>query len=400
MKKWILCVLCTMCRANVIIYITDDFALNDLIGPYLKLLINDGTILDSYSGALCSPSRFSMLTGTSLDRIPYRDNGLDNLINIPKFETLPRMFKRLNYKTAIIGKYGHGNSYKEMGFDSFFGHALHDEAHYFFPKFIWSNTSLIKINKETSFNLCTTLKKCIYGPDLFREKARDYITNNNKFFLWYATTLPHAGYYDKNSRITYPVEQLAGPRKWNRHQRGLKSMYSYIDKDIEMLTSTMTNDTLLIFTSDNGPENLYNLNNFFKLTGPLRGFKRSMYEGAIRVPTVLYQKNRKKKNITVKFSLHNLKDLLETYIQTGKFQKIKEDYIISEYCPKNLEMNCKFAIIKNFNAYMKLLNDSNKLELYNLTHDISEKINLINNKLYGGIIDDLLNYRKKHRIPL
>jgi arylsulfatase A-like enzyme len=134
-----------------------------------------------------------------------------------------------------------------------------------------------------------------YSPDLITEKAIDFIRNNkdHPFFLYYAPTIPHAN--NEAGRKGMEVPDL-GPYKdldWPEPQKAYAAMVTRLDLDVGRIVKTiqdlgLEDRTLIMFTSDNGPHaEGGNDPNFNDSNGPLRGIKRDLYEGGIRLPLII-----------------------------------------------------------------------------------------------------------------
>lgn len=148
----------------------------------------------------------------------------------------------------------------------------------------------------------TTAKKTTYAHDLLTREALDYIANakpDQPFFLYLAYTIPHfdldvpedsmAPYAGKWEEPNLPMGAYLPQSKPRAAYAG---MISRMDRDIGRLLALLKqrgldDDTLVIFTSDNGPTLLKGLDvKFFNCAGPFRGLKEDLYEGGIRVPFI------------------------------------------------------------------------------------------------------------------
>ncbi len=139
-----------------------------------------------------------------------------------------------------------------------------------------------------------------YSHDLFAAEALEFVRRNEKnpFFLYLAYTIPHAN--NEGGRATGDGMEVPsyGPyaeEDWADPQKGHAAMISRMDKDIGDLFALLrerrlAEDTLVIFTSDNGPHREGGADpEFFGSRGGLRGIKRDLYEGGIRVPGIAWQ---------------------------------------------------------------------------------------------------------------
>jgi arylsulfatase A-like enzyme len=220
----------------------------------------------------------------------------------PQDQTVAKELKRAGYHTGIVGKWGLSESNLDgmptrQGFDYFYGYRSHYDAHYHYWPSLWRNESIVHIDGNDYLN---TEGK--YVHDLVTEEALKYIEDHQKdpFFLYVAFALPH---YEltvpEDSKEPYkdlgwPVE----PRE-KAHYRddadgniAYAGMVSRLDRDVGRILDHLKSlgleeNTLVIFTSDNGP--VYERKDrFFNSNGPLRGGKRDLYEGGIRVPMIAH----------------------------------------------------------------------------------------------------------------
>src|SRR5262249_43742016 len=138
------------------------------------------------------------------------------------------------------------------------------------------------------------IKRETYAPNLFQEEAFKFIdlhkTGPQPFFLYYATTIPHANDENKGHGSEVPSLGQYAEKHWPENERGFAAMITLLDTQVgELLDWLKLNDldqnTIVFFTSDNGPhaEGGHDAK-FFHSSGPLRGIKRDLYEGGIRVP--------------------------------------------------------------------------------------------------------------------
>jgi len=250
----------------------------------------------SYSpSSECAPSRASLMTGRNVGTLPIRgdsvtaSNGLNpnlNEVNIAKV-----LHDHAGYDTAIIGKWGLGSSTGapwNQGYNYFYGQLEHKEAWACFPPQLWSvDTSKVNVATASVLSLLSTLQgnvadlaqgmitenncplaptnPCQHTNDMFREQALSFISKHNTakstpFFLYWAPTAPHVGFYSEGQLLSSPVK-----REGNRTgemtacRRGHASQIEqHIDFDINSLLNLLESsplldgNTLVIFSSDNG----------------------------------------------------------------------------------------------------------------------------------------------------
>jgi arylsulfatase A-like enzyme len=277
---------------NVIFILSDDLAQGD-VGVYGQKLIQtpridrmaaEGTrFMQAYCGtSVCAPSRASLLTGLHSGHCPIRANRElkpEGQMPLPEATvTVAQLFKQAGYATACTGKWGMGmfdttGSPLKKGFDHFFGYNCQRHAHSYFPKYIYENDRRIELDGQT------------YAQNLIQRDTLQWIRQEaaHPFFLFYAVTLPHA----KNE-----IDSLGqyADMPWTQEQKTYAAMVSRLDSDVGELLDLLRElkiekDTLVLFSGDNGssysPESP--LGKLFDQAGNgLRGYKRGLYEGALR----------------------------------------------------------------------------------------------------------------------
>ncbi|MCX6309232.1 MAG: sulfatase-like hydrolase/transferase, partial [Bacteroidia bacterium] len=265
-------------QPNVIFILADDLGIGDLgcygqkiiKTPTIDRLASEGMIFSQhYSGTTVSaPSRCSLLTGKNTGHTYVRGNkgyknadGREYDTPLPTTEiTVAEIFKQKNYKTACFGKWGLGGPNTEgspvnQGFDYFFGYLGQGDAHKSFPKLLFENNKPVVLNGK------------VYAHDTIMAKALQYINTNAKapFFIYLTPTIPHAelavptgemmGYEGK-----FPEVPFAGKGSYGAQaepKATYAAMVSRLDRDIQRLVDLLKqkgilNNTLIIFTSDNG----------------------------------------------------------------------------------------------------------------------------------------------------
>ena len=285
-------------KPNILIILTDDqgyhdvsyYGTEDLQTPNIDALRKDGMRFDNFltNSPVCAPTRAALLSGRYPDRV-----GVPGLIRFhpennwgyldPKTVLLPQKLKEANYHTAHIGKWNLGlespNLPNQKGFDLFYGW-LEDMMDDYMIKRRHSK-NFMRLNNEI-------IDPPGHATDLFTEWAVDYISEQAKdeqpFFLYLAYNAPH-----------FPVQP---PKEWSDRVRqrnpglpekrsNLIAFIEHLDNGIgKVITSLKESgqyeNTIILFTSDNGGH-LPDLAN----NGPLRDGKQSMYEGGLRVPTLV-----------------------------------------------------------------------------------------------------------------
>lgn len=297
-------------KPNVIFILADDlgygglscFGQEKVPTPQIDRLADEGLrFTDFYAGStVCAPSRCSLMTGRHLGRCWIRGNYSqefnDRVPLRPQDVTVAELLKQAGYTTGLIGKWGLGEPDttgipNRKGFDYFFGYLNQGRAHNYYPEYLWRNQEKV----ELTGNLDN--KRQQYSHDLFAADALSFIEKNKSgpFFLYLAFTIPHSNnerQRDEGMGMEVPDYGSYADRDWSVGQKGHAAMMERMDRDVGRIMAKLDElgidrNTLVIFTSDNGPhrEGGYDPD-FFDSSGPLRGIKRDLYEGGIRVPTV------------------------------------------------------------------------------------------------------------------
>jgi len=307
-------------KPNIIYILADDLGYGDLgcFGqkeiktPNLDYMAEAGMrFTQHYAGnTVCAPSRCVLMTGLHTGHAKIRANA-----NLPLDKgdyTVATLLKGAGYKTGLIGKWGLGEEGttgipNKSGFDYFFGYLNQIRAHNFYPDYLWRNNEKVPLENEIIVadkgyakgigNASTNKKE--YSHDLFTEEALNFVEKSadSPFFLYLAYTIPHANnehWLINEHGMEVPDYGQYADKNWPEAQKGLAAMISRMDKDIGSIKDKLQElgidkNTIIIFSSDNGPHS-EGMNNpsFFKSNGGLRGQKRDLYEGGIRVPMIAY----------------------------------------------------------------------------------------------------------------
>lgn len=290
-------------RLNFVVILADDLGFGEL-GSYGQKLIRTPRLdalaaeglrfTDAYAAApVCAPSRCSLLTGLHAGHATVRENpwgpGGQGALTERDF-TFAEVLRSLGYRTGIVGKWGFGPEQPDQpshpnsrGFEEFYGYIGHRHAHDYFPEYLWHNGT----RQEIPANRGDARE--VYAPDLLKERALAFLDAHRAepFLLCLTPTLPHAP-----SRT--PDDGEYGDRPWpgpdRRHAAQVTTFDSLVGEIVDHLTHLgVAGRTLVLITSDNGPhEEGHTDPELFDANGPLRGYKRNLYEGGIRVPLIAW----------------------------------------------------------------------------------------------------------------
>lgn len=390
-------------KPNVIFILADDLGYGDISSygqkkvptPNIDRLGAEGIrFTDFYAGStVCAPSRCSLMTGKHSGHAWVRGNA--NVPLRPEDVTLAEIFKQAGYTTALVGKWGLGEPDttgvpNRQGFDYFFGYLNQKHAHDYYPTYLWRNEQKVELKGNRNE------KRQQYSHDLFTQEALAFVEKHkdNPFFLYLAYTIPHANNERQKSEgmgMEVPDYGPYGTRDWTVGQKGHAAMIDRMDRDIARLLSKLEalgidKNTLVVFTSDNGPhkEGGYDPE-FFDCSGPLRGIKRDLYDGGIRVPAVVrWPGHIEAGRVSTEplafwdvmptfaeiLSVPTPKDIdgvsfLPTLL--GKGEQKSHDYLYWEFHERGFAQGVRLG---TFKAIRK---DKGRIELYDLTSDIGEQ---------------------------
>ena len=304
---------------NILLIHADDLGYGDVSAygqaqfktPSLDRLAREGTrFTQYYSGStVCAPSRAALMTGLHTGHAWVRGNG--DIPLRPEDVTVAEVLKDAGYRTAVIGKWGLGTpgttgQPDRQGFDYSFGFLDHRHAHRQFTDHLYRNAERVAVDLERD-----------YVNDLFTKETEAFISRSDArpFFVYLSYTVPHAELRAPDDSMAayrgrFPEEPFTnakadaqqsgarpdgaslGYRSQPTPRTAFAAMITRMDRDIGRLLDLLRERdldrrTLVLFTSDNGPHREGGADPvFFKSSGGLRGIKRDMYEGGIRVPMI------------------------------------------------------------------------------------------------------------------
>lgn len=306
-------------RPNIILILADDAGYGDIgcFGgtaiptPHLDRMAEEGIRLTRhYAGCtVCAPSRCVLMTGQHTGHCSVRGNSPGLLQDADR--TLPELLQQAGYTTGCVGKWGIGNpppltDPNDHGFDQFYGYVSMWHAHNFYPEFVIRNgrpeplRNVVHDTWRGQDGRGVAAERVDYVPELITREALRFVSanRNRPFFLFISLNIPHANNEaGRDSALAEKGMEVPdfGPfadADWPAPEKGFAAMIRNVDRDVGRVLDQLSrlgidDETLVLFTSDNGPhqEGGHRME-FFNSNGPLRGMKRDLYEGGIRVPFI------------------------------------------------------------------------------------------------------------------
>lgn len=322
-------------RPNIVLIVADDLGYGDLGAygqeqiqtPNLDRMAEEGLrFTQFYAGStVCAPSRSVLMTGQHTGHTPIRGNNPVLPIGqepLPDSSvTMSELLQKVGYRTGAFGKWGLGAPGSEgvprrQGFDRFFGYNDQRRAHFYWPEFLFKSNqdSLWRVpltgnevrgNPKRHPGSGPPIERETYSHDAIMEEALQFIetsADGKPFFAYLPVTIPHASLSVPKAALD-PYTNAEGNSIFDEtpHDGGhytdqpmpkatYAAMVTHLDRGVGRILDRLeaegiAENTLVLFTSDNGPhEEGGHHPSHFNSNGPLRGLKRDLYEGGIRVP--------------------------------------------------------------------------------------------------------------------
>ena len=403
-------------KPNIIYIMADDMGYADagcygqkvIKTPYLDQMAKEGIrFTDCYSGApVCAPARSVLMTGLHTGHTRVRGNmgklgvegavkGLTGKPRVPLQAddvTIAEVMKEAGYHTGMTGKWGLGDPNtpgipNDQGFDEWFGYLNQARAHTYYPTFIWKNREKFPLPGNQNG------KKTQYTHDMCTDFALDFVKRNKDkpFFLYLPYCIPHSKFEIPD---TAPYTDL----DLKKNEKVYAAMITRMDRDIGRLFSLLKElkldeKTIVFFTSDNGAANRYD--GVFDSSGPLKGYKRKMYEGGLRVPMIVRWPGKIKAN-QVSDTAWTFTDFFPTCAELGSAKtpdNLDGVSIVPTLLGQKQDLSSRFlywefyeggfkqaARWKNWKAVRQMKGKKLVTEIYDLSKDIGEENNLASKK--------------------
>ena len=443
---------------NIIYILADDLGYGELgvygqkiiETPHIDELANNGMIFtDHYSGSpVCAPSRSVFITGQHTGNTPIRGNdewtergdtwNYQAMFDDPSLEgqrpiskntiTIAEVLKSAGYVTGMVGKWGLGAPYTEgtpnkQGFDFFYGYNCQRQAHTLFPMHLWRNEERDILNNknipphanlkegsnpndESSY---VNFHLNDYAPELMHNEALNFIDDNkdSPFFLYYASPLPHVPLQAPKKWINYYKRKFGDEKPYtgksyfpsHAPRATYAAMISYLDEQVGDLIKKLKeinqlDNTLIIFTSDNGPtytggadtQYFDSANPFKTELGWAKGF---VNEGGIRVPMIASWPTKIKPG-SKSNQISAFQDMMPTFCDIigidvplnidgisikptllGNFQKVTHEYLYWEFPAYKGQQAVRMGKWKGIRK--NIFEGNMSIELYDISIDKQEQ---------------------------
>jgi arylsulfatase A len=440
-------------KPNIIYILADDLGYGDLScygqkhfqTPNIDRMAKEGMLFTQhYAGcSVCAPSRSSLMTGQTTGHTPIRGNKevpVEGQVPLPgNTVTIPKILKEAGYVTGGFGKWGLGYPGSEgepnnMGFDEFYGFNCQRLAHNYYPDHLWNNRKKVMLEGNTGDKFEQ------YAPELIHKQALQFMEKNRNrpFFLYYPTTIPHAElllpkqYLEKFRGKFLPEKSFKGAVPGDKGFRlgsygtqpeshaAFAAMVTLLDEKVGEIFAKLKElgldkNTIVIFSSDNGPHLEGGGDpGYFDSNGPLKGYKRDLYEGGMREPMIAWWPGKIKQGSTSDH-ISAFWDVMPTLAEIAG-AKTPENLDGISFLPTLLgkagqkqhetmywefhEQNGRQAVRKGnwkLVRYQVLLPDKITTELYDLNTDLHEDNNVADK--HPEIVGELLQIMARSRRP-
>ena len=283
-------------KPNIVFIMVDDMGYADLgcyggkqiQTPNLDRLAAEGMrFTQSYSGCtVCAPARSVLMTGYHMGHTSVRTNP-GGVPLLDEDVTVAEVLGAAGYVCGGFGKWGLGDVQtagvpEKQGFDVFYGYYHQVHAHNYFPAYLWRNSHKVPLPGNAQG------REKEYTHYLIFEQTLGFIRDNKDrpFFCYAPWTPPHGRYQIPDDE---PARKIYQDKPWPNDAKVVAAMDTMIDRHVGELVDLLRKlkldrRTIVFFCSDNGAARRFD--GVLDSSGPLRGFKRSMYEGGIRVPMI------------------------------------------------------------------------------------------------------------------
>ena len=454
-------------KPNIMFILADDLGYRELGSygqekiktPHLDKLAEQGMrLLQHYSGnAVCAPSRCVLMTGKDPGHAWIRNNSEmqpEGQQPIPTEEvTVAELLQAEGYVTGAFGKLGLGGPGSEgeplrQGFNRFYGYNCQRHAHSYYPSYLWSDDQRVLLKNEPpvpghaklpagsdewdpkSYDI---FKGQDYAPDRINEQAVKFVQQNKDqpFFLYYPTVIPHVALHVPDQELKNYLALgwndppfTASRGGYTPHftpRAAYAAMITHMDNEVGKLMAVLdelqlAENTLVVFSSDNGTTHLEQEVDytFFKSVGELRGLKGSLYEGGVRVPTIVRWPGHVKPGST-STRISGFEDWLPTFMEvTGGATKTPAEINGISLLPTLLgqPQTERPLLYREFPSYggqqsirvgdwkairQNMSRGNLTVELYNLATDAGEQKNVADK--HPEIVKQLTELMQSHRQP-
>ena len=353
---------------NVILVLVDDagwgelgvYGNTEVKTPQLDSMASQGLrFTDAYTnGCVCAPTRYSLMVGRHTGRAELRSW---NVRMRTGDTSLGTMMRDAGYYTGVFGKWaigdaGNGGMPHQNGFDHFYGIVDHQEGHRHYHRYLWKNDQRVFYNPFTAWEHGASSLDLVgsgnpgtmsgdlevnrgnaHSHDLTTKELFSWITTHkdDAFFACWHPILPHGPLQEsahpsdltdgdgvladtsQRSMINFHYDSASLTNK----QKIRASQMSSIDHDMGRLITLLgdlniDDNTIILFTSDNGADQSWAQDTALKMVGNLRGWKFNLYEGGIRVPFIAWGKGVPVNHVSTQSI--SLDDLMPTIAELGK----------------------------------------------------------------------------------